>query len=111
MGLAVSTLRYMYLNSQRMDLEFKIMLITQSKTSLLASISDLQNIGSDMDENSPVGKQLKQRQERLHLLEKKLSMQAEMYMTRLKMVEKEIEACRQSMDSNINRTFAGGHGR
>ena len=89
MGLAVSTLRYMYLNSQRMDLEFKIMLITQSKTSLLASMSDLQNIGSDMDENSPVGKQLKQRQERLHLLEKKLTLQAEMYMGRLKMIEKE----------------------
>ena len=76
MGLAVSTLRYLYLNSQRMDLEFKIMLITQSKTSLLASVSDLQNVGSDMDENSPVAKQLKQRQERLHLLEKKLTIQA-----------------------------------
>ena len=60
MGLAVSTLRYLYLNSQRLDLEFKIMLITQSKTSLMSSMSDLQNIGSDMDENSPVGKQLKQ---------------------------------------------------
>lgn len=111
MGLAVSTLRYMYLNSQRMDLEFKIMLITQSKTSLLASMSDLQNIGSDMDENSPVGKQLKQRQERLHLLEKKLTLQAEMYMGRLKMIEKEIEACRHSIDKNINQTFAGSGGR
>lgn len=106
MGLAVSTLRYLYLNSQRMDLEFKIMLITQSKTSLLSSVSDLQNIGSDMDENSPVGKQLKQRQERLHLLEKKLTMQAEMYMARLKMIEREIETCKQSMDKNIQATFA-----
>lgn len=107
MGLAVSTLRYLYLNSQRLDLEFKIMLITQSKTSLMSSMSDLQNIGSDMDENSPVGKQLKQRQERLHLLEKKLTMQMEMYMQRLKMIEREIEACKNSMDKNIQATFAG----
>ena len=107
MGLAVSTLRYLYLNSQRLDLEFKIMLITQSKTSLMSSMSDLQNIGSDMDENSPVGKQLKQRQERLHLLEKKLNMQMEMYMQRLKMIEREIESCRRSMDKNIQTTFAG----
>ena len=106
MGLAVSTLRYLYLNSQRMDLEFKIMLITQSKTSLLATVSDLQNVGSDMDENSPVAKQLKQRQERLHLLEKKLTMQAELYMARLKMIEREIDACRQSMNKNIESTFA-----
>ena len=107
MGLAVSTLRYLYLNSQRLDLEFKIMLITQSKTSLMSSMSDLQNIGSDMDENSPVGKQLKQRQERLHLLEKKLSMQMEMYMQRLKMIEREIEACKHTMNKNIQATFAG----
>jgi len=106
MGLAVSTLRYLYLNSQRLDLEFKIMLITQSKTSLMSSMSDLQNIGSDMDENSPVGKQLKQRQERLHLLEKKLSMQQEMYMQRLKMIEREIESCRRTMDKNIEATFS-----
>ena len=88
MGLAVSTLRYMYLNSQRMDLEFKIMLITQSKTSLLASMSDLQNIGSDMDENSPVGKQLKQRQERLHLLEKKLTLQEKLSRRKYKQTNK-----------------------
>ena len=106
MGLAVSTLRYLYLNSQRMDLEFKIMLISQSKKSLLDSISDLQNSGSAMDENSPVGKQLKQRQQRLHILEKKLSMQAEMYMQKLKIIEREIEGCRASMDKNIQRSFA-----
>ena len=64
------------------------MLISAAKASMMSSVTELETLSSDLSDDSPIIKQLKQRQERLHLMEKKLDMQMQMYTTRLKMVER-----------------------
>lgn len=108
MGIAVSTIRYFYLNAQRLDLEYKIMLISSAKASMMSSVTELETLSSDLSDDSPIIKQLKQRQERLHLMEKKLDMQMQMYTTRLKMVERELQSCQEMMNKNIERSFSYG---
>ncbi|MDD3237674.1 MAG: hypothetical protein PHV37_06195 [Candidatus Gastranaerophilales bacterium] len=109
MGLASSTFRLMYLNSFRLDLENKIQLVTESKLSLTKTISEMTNVGNDMDPESEIVKQLNQRKERLNALDKKLDMQMEMYNTQLKMIDSEMESCKALRDKNIQRSFSYGN--
>lgn len=105
MGLATSTIRLMYLNASRLDLEYKIQLISESKMNLGETVNDLMNVGTDLSPDSPVVKRLEQRRERLYLLEKKLDQQMLMYQNRLKMIEAEIESCQKMIDKNIEKAF------
>ncbi len=105
MGYAVATIRLMQLNAERLDLEYKVQLIADAKMNLGRTITDLVNVGTDLEPDSPVVKKLEQRKERLYLLEKKLDMQMEQYKTRLKAIETEYQSCEQMIDKNIQRTF------
>ena len=58
MGLLTSQIRLMYLQQQRLDLEYKIQLITQTKMGLSQSVSDLMQVGNDYDPESPTTKLL-----------------------------------------------------
>ena len=106
MGLITSTIRMMYLTSYKLDLEFKIQLITQAKMGLSDSVDDLLNVGADMDPESPTVKQLEQRREKLHLLEKKLDMQMQRYQTKLSMVEAELNSCKQLVNQSAQSSFS-----
>lgn len=108
MGYAVATIRLMYLNAQRLDLEYKLQLIADAKMNLSRTVTDLMNVGTDLDPDSPVVKKLEQRKERLYLLEKKLDMQMEQYKLRLKAIEAEEQSCRQMIDNNVKRSFSYG---
>lgn len=105
MGYAVATIRMMYLNAQRLDLEYKIQLIADAKMNLSRTVTDLMNVGTDLEPDSPVVKKLEQRKERLYLLEKKLDMQLAAYRTRLKVIETEQQSCEQMIQNNIQRSF------
>lgn len=105
MGLLVSQIRVMYLQQARLDLEYKIMLITQSKMGLSQSVSDLMQVGNDFDPESPTTKMIQQRQAKLNVLEKKLDQQLEQYQTRLSMINKEYDSAVQMRDTNIDRSF------
>ena len=98
-------MRLIQLNSLRMDLEYKIMLVNSSKLELSQSTSDLETLGTDLDPNSAEAKALKKRQERLYLVEKRLDEQAQRYQIQLKMVEAEIQSLNSTIDSNIQRSF------
>ncbi|HNW25514.1 MAG TPA: hypothetical protein PLG15_05530 [Candidatus Gastranaerophilaceae bacterium] len=111
MGLLIATLRKTYLIAYKNELEYKIQLITQAKIALTQSTNDLLNVGTDMDPDNPVVKQLEQRKERLNLLEKKLDMQMDEYKTKLDMVEKEIQSCDGMFKSNLESSFSYGGGR
>jgi len=112
MGLISASIRKQYLLAYRNELEFKMQVITQSKMGLSQSVSDLLNAGTDLDSENPVVKQLEQRKERLNILEKKLDMQMNEYQEKLKMVEKEMEACDAMFESNLKTSFSyGGGGR
>lgn len=109
MGLCVAQIRVMYLLRARLDLEYKIMLVTQAKSNLSASVTDLMQIGNDMsDPDNPTAKLLQQRQAKLKVLEEKLDSQLAAYNTRLKMIETEYESAVAVRDKNIERSFSYG---
>ncbi len=105
MGFAVATIRLMQINAERLDLEYKVQLIADAKMNLSRTITDLVNVGTDLEPDSPVVKKLEQRKERLYLLEKKLDMQMEQYKTRLKALNAEYDSCQKMIDENIGRSF------
>lgn len=108
MGLITSQIRLLYLQQQRLDLEYKIQLITQTKMGLSQSVSDLMQVGSDYDPESPTTKLLQQRQAKLKVLEQKLDMQMEEYQNRLKMIDAEYESCHSLLEKNIKSSFSYG---
>lgn|SRR5574344_1024229 len=105
MGVATDTFRLMYLNLQRIDLEYKIQLITETKMNLTNSQDDLLNTSSDFTSDSVLVKKLAQRKERLHQLEKELDVKMSRYQNRLKMIDTEIESCQSRVDKDISRQF------
>lgn len=105
MGVLTDTIRMQYLNNVRIDLEYKIQLVTQTRMGLTQSGNDLMQIGTDYDPDSPIVKTLQQRQAKLKLLEQKLDQQMLQYQTRLKMVDAELASCRQRLDKNIQQAF------
>ena len=98
----------MYLQQLRLDLEYKIQLITQSKMSLSQSVSDLMQVGNDYDPESPTTKMLQQRQAKLKVLEQKLDQQLQQYNTRLKMIDTEYDSAVAMRDKNIQSSFSYG---
>ena len=108
MGLIVSQIRVMYLQQLRLDLEYKIQLITQAKMGLSQSVSDLMQVGNDYDPESPTTKMLQQRQAKLKVLEQKLDQQMAQYQARLKMVDTEYESAVAMRDKNIQSSFSYG---
>lgn len=106
MGLLTSQIRLMYLQQQRLDLEYKIQLVTQTKMGLSQSVSDLMQVGNDFDPESPTTKMLQQRQAKLKVLEQKLDMQMQEYQNRLQMIETEYGSCKSMMEKNIQESFS-----
>ena len=107
MGLITSTIRLIYLNNYRLDLEFKCGKISSAKLGLSNTINDLLNVGTDLDPDSPEVKALEKRKERLHLVEKQLDEQLQRYQTQLKMVEAEYQQVQQQIDKNIQFAYGG----
>jgi len=101
MGLITATIRKTQLNNYRLDLEYKMMLISSSKLNLSQTVNDLLSVASDLDADSPEVKALEKRKERLYLVEKKLDEQMQRFETQLKMVEAEMQSCNQMIDKNI----------
>lgn len=105
MGMATSQLRLMYLSAYRLDLEYKIQLITEAKMNLSKTCTDLLNVGTDLDSDDPMVKMLEARKERLNQMEKKLDMQLQQYQNKLKMIETEYGSCESMLQKNIERSF------
>lgn len=101
MGIITGTLDQQYLIAYKNDLEYKVSLIRHAKMELSDAANDLLTVGTDMDPDNPVVKQLEQRKERLNLLEKKLDMQLEEYQTKIQMVDANMEASRKQIDDGI----------
>lgn len=105
MGMATSQMRLMYLNAYRLDLEYKIQLITEAKMNLSRTVTDLLNVGTDLDADDPVVKKLEARKERLNIMEKKLDMQMQQYQQKLQMIDTEMQSCQKLVDKNIKMSF------
>ncbi|MFR1672964.1 MAG: hypothetical protein ACLSWI_08485 [Candidatus Gastranaerophilaceae bacterium] len=101
MGLITATIRMQYLQQARLDLEYKIQLITQTKIGLSQSTDDLMQVGNDYDPESPITKMLNQRQAKLKALEQKLDSQLLQYQNRLKMIDAEYNSCKEMFSKNL----------
>ncbi|MBO7672596.1 hypothetical protein J6S88_04215 [bacterium] len=106
MGLLTSVMRMQYLLQFKSDLEYKIMLITQTKASLVTSNSDLLQVGNDYDPSSPIVKTLQERQNKMHALEQQLDTRMAAYKAQLKMAETEMESIRGTLDKDIQSSFS-----
>ena len=105
MGMATSQLRLAYLNAYRLDLEYKIQLITEAKMNLSKTGTELINVGTDLDSDDPMVKKLEARKERLNVMEKKLDMQLQQYQNKLQMINTEYGSCEKMLNDNIQRSF------
>ncbi len=105
MGLATAQLRVMYLTAYRLDLEYKEHLVAEAKMNLSKTVTDLLNVGSDLDSDDPLVKKLEARKERLHVMEKELDLQMQHYKEKLQMINTELESCEQMLEKNIERSF------
>lgn len=105
MGMATSQLRLIYLNAYRLDLEYKMQLITEAKMNLSKTCTDLINVGTDLSSDDPVVKMLEARKERLNQMEKKLDMQMQQYQQKLQMINQEYSSCEKMLSDNIQRSF------
>jgi len=74
--------------------------------SLSQSTSDLMQVGTDYDPESPVAKMLNQRQAKLKVLEQKLDQQLQQYQLRLRMIESEYQSCLEIINRNMERSFS-----
>ena len=94
MGIVTQTVgQQKYIGMQK-DLEYKIDLIKEAKSNLTMSMTELVNVGTDLDPSNPMVKQLQARKEKLHQLEKKLDMQLQMYETQLQIVQQNMSSLR-----------------
>lgn len=106
MGLITSSFRMMYLTAYQLTLESKIQWISTAKMELLASSDEIMSLGNDLDPDNPAVKQLEARRDKLTVLEKKLDMQMQEYQMRLQAVQKELESCKNAVNSAIDRSFS-----
>ena len=105
MGLLTSAMRMQYLLNFKSDLEYKIMLITQTKASLVSSNSDLLQVGNDYDPSSPIVKTLQERQAKMHLLEQQLDTRMAGYKAQLQITETELNSLRGEVQRQIQSSF------
>ena len=105
MGLITSTYRMMYLTAYQLTLETKIQWIATAKMELVASSDEILALGNDLEPDNPAVKQMEARRDRLAVLEKRLDMQMQEYQTRLNMVNKELDSCKDAVSSAIDRSF------
>lgn len=106
MGICVSLLRVMQLTAYKYDLEYNIQTLAQSKMELAQSVTELLNIGTDLDANNPLVKQLEYRKARLNELEKKLELKMENYKKRLSAVDQELQSVKGMLDKNMQSAFS-----
>ena len=105
MGMATAQLRLTYLNAYRLDLVYKIQLISEAKMNLEKNCTYLLNVGTYLDADDPLVKKLEARKERLNVMEKQLDMKMEHYKQTLQMIETEYSSCEQMLQKNIERSF------
>ena len=111
MGYATSSIRLLYLTQLKNDLEHRIMLITESKLDMSKTITELIEVGTNLDPDSPIVKNMKARRDKLKLMEQQLDQQLEEARTKLNAVNTEIESARGLVQDGIRNSFNYGVGR
>lgn len=107
MGLIGASSRLTQLNSQRLDVERDMGLISDKKTKLLDTVNELASVATGLDEKAPEVKALEAHKKRLEAIGQKLDIQMQRLETRLKMIDADIQNCKQLVDKNIQYMYGG----
>ncbi len=110
MGVCTDTMTITRLSSQKHDLEYQTQLITDTKMKLARSASELMQVGTDLDPESPALREIEHRRENLHRMEKKLDMQLEANKSRIQAISTEMQSVQQMLQQNIQSSFSYGIG-
>ena len=108
MGFVTGSIRLLYLTQLRNDLEHKIMLISEAKMDMARSITELMSVGTDLDSDSPIIKNMKARRDKMKLIEQELDQKMEQYKIKLQAVDREIQSAQAVVDKGIERSFSYG---
>lgn len=103
--LATPAIRLQELQRREMELQYKILLITEACSNLSTSAEELMQTGTDMDEKSPIMARLRQRKDRINSLEKKLQSQKQQLQIRLQMVQAEMQSAQQMFERSLQSAF------
>ena len=108
MGFVTGSIRLFYLTQLRNDLEYKIMLISEAKMDMAKAVTDLIGVGTDLNPDSPIVKDMKARREKLEIMSKELDAKMVLYKNKLQAVEKEIGSAQAVINGGIKRSFSYG---
>ncbi len=107
MGLIGASSRLTKLNNERLDSEREMGLISDKKFKLLETVNELASVAAGLDEKAPEVKALDAHKKRLEAIGQKLDIQMQRLETRLKMIDGDIQNCRQLVDKNIQYMYGG----
>ena len=107
MGLLLAQAKIAQLNSYRADLEYNVNLIMSTKTNLAKQVTELTNLGSDMDVDRPEMKALEEKLARLKEVDKALDQKMQNYQTQLELVDSQMQYAQQMRSSAIQRNTMG----
>ena len=110
MGFVTGSIRLLYLHQLRNDLEHKMMLVAEAKADMVRNADELMSIGTDLDSDSPVVKNLKARRDKIKVIEAELDKKMKMYEIRLRAVDAEIRSAQSIVENGIRTSFTYGVG-
>ena len=105
MGLAASQARFLTLTARKSDLELSGQQINQSRLQLANVTSQLFNILTALDPDTPQATQIQLRINGLQSLDKSLELQLRRVDSQQQAVQTEIEAVQKVIDKNIDLSF------
>ena len=108
MSFVLGSIRLFYLTQLKNDLQYKIMLINESKMDMARSITDLMSVGTDLDSENPIIKDMKARRDKLELMVKQLDAQLEIYKSKMQAVDTEIQGVREEIKNSAQIEFRIG---
>ena len=108
MSFVTGSIRLFYLTQLKNDLEYKIMLITEAKMDMSKSITDLIGVGTNLDPDSPVIKDMKARREKLELMSQELDAKMNLYKSKLEAVKNEINEAKGMVKDGAQNEFKYG---
>ena len=108
MGFVTDTIRLFYLNQLKSDLSHKIRLINEAKLDMERSVTSLMEVGTDLDPDSPIIKNMKARRDKMELVERELNQKLTLYQSKLAAVDEEIKEVRGLVKNDAQTEFKYG---
>ena len=108
MGFVTDTIRLFYLTQLKSDLSHKIRLINEAKLDMERSVTSLMDVGTDLDPDSPIIKNMKARRDKMELVERELNQKLTLYQSKLAAVEEEIKEVRGLVKNDAQTEFKYG---